>query len=383
MQQLVLPQRGLEQVRRLVGRPAVSRIIACALAACLALLPAAALAAPTNAKIRAKQADAKLANEKLQSLSDDLELKQTDLQAVNSALQATRDQIAVTEQRLALAQASFDDAQAQLAARADAIYRSGSVDAVEVLFGTSSFDDFVTRLDLLNRITTSDADLVNTVESARNQVAETKASLQNRESEEVTLREQAQAQTDLVKAAFSRQQAYVASLAADIKKLMKQEADRQAAAAAELARRAAEAASHPSTRPSDAGSLSDPHPEAVAVAKRYLGVRYVWGGATPAGFDCSGLMQYSYAQVGISIPRTARSQFASGQFIPPSRTDLLESGDLVFFGYGGDPNKIHHVGMYVGGGVFIHAPSTGDVVRYASLADRIQSNADYVGAVRP
>ncbi|HEY5432576.1 MAG TPA: NlpC/P60 family protein, partial [Coriobacteriia bacterium] len=73
----------------------------------------------------------------------------------------------------------------------------------------------------------------------------------------------------------------------------------------------------------------------------------------------------------------------TGQFIPPSRTDLLEAGDLVFFGYGGDPSQIHHVGMYVGGGVFIEAPGAGGYVRYASLWSRISSRGDYVGAVRP
>jgi cell wall-associated NlpC family hydrolase len=72
-----------------------------------------------------------------------------------------------------------------------------------------------------------------------------------------------------------------------------------------------------------------------------------------------------------------------GKFIPPARTDLLEPGDLVFFGYGGDPNRIHHVGMYVGGGVFIHAPGTGGHVQYSSLTDRIRARRDYVGAVRP
>lgn len=376
-------QRGLEQVRRIVGRPAASSWIVCVLAVCLAAAPAPAFAVPSNAKIRAKQAEARQAETKLQDLNDDLELKQTDLEAVNGALQATRDQIAVSEQQLVAAQASFDEAQAQLADRADAIYRGGSVDLVEVLLGTSSFEDFITRLDLLNRITASDADLVARVETARNSVAQTKAALENRESEEIALREQAQVKTDLVKAAVERQSAYIASLTAEIKKLVRDEADRQARLAAELARRAAEAASHPSTRPSDAGPLGASHPDAVVTAKRLLGAPYLWGGTTPAGFDCSGFVQYAYRQVGISLPRTSRSQFGIGQFIPPSRTDLLEPGDLVFFGYGGDSTKIHHVGMYVGGGVFIHAPGTGDFVKYSSLMDRITTRADYVGAVRP
>jgi len=370
-------------VRRISGHPAVSSWIACALVVCLVGLPAGAFAAPTNAKIKAKQAEAAAAQNKLQDLNDDLELKQTDLEAVTAALQATRDQIGVTESELAQAQAAFEDSEARLADRADVMYRSGSVDLLAVLLGTSSFEDFVTRLDLLNRITTSDADLVTQVEANRNRVADARASLQNRESEEVTLRAQAQAATALVTAAVAKQAAYVTSLTAQVKKLMKQEADRQAAIAAELARRAAQAASHPSTRPSDAGSLGASHPTAAAAAKRYLGVPYLWGGTSPSGFDCSGLCQYAYREIGISIPRTSRAQFTTGQFIPPSRTDLLEPGDLVFFAYGGDPSQVHHVGMYVGGGVFIHAPGTGDHVKYSSLTDRISTRRDYVGAVRP
>jgi cell wall-associated NlpC family hydrolase len=120
----------------------------------------------------------------------------------------------------------------------------------------------------------------------------------------------------------------------------------------------------------------------VEVALQYLGVPYSWGGATPSGFDCSGLAQYSYAQVGISIPRTSRSQFRAGTHVPPDALDQLVLGDLVFFGYGGDPDRVHHVGIYCGDGNFVHAPSSGDVVKVSSLADRIASKGDYVGASR-
>ena len=86
------------------------------------------------------------------------------------------------------------------------------------------------------------------------------------------------------------------------------------------------------------------------VAERYLGVRYVWGGESPTGFDCSGLVQFAYNAIGISIPRTTYEQYRIGE--PVSR-DELEPGDLLFF------DHVGHVGMYVGGGRFIHAPHTG------------------------
>jgi cell wall-associated NlpC family hydrolase len=116
---------------------------------------------------------------------------------------------------------------------------------------------------------------------------------------------------------------------------------------------------------------------AVAIAERYLGVPYVWGGATPYGFDCSGLMMYVYAQLGIHLTHFSGAQFSEGT---PVAVADLEPGDLVFFEPG--PRGPGHVGMYVGGGDFIQAPHTGDVVKISSLYEASYS-ASFVGAVRP
>jgi len=114
----------------------------------------------------------------------------------------------------------------------------------------------------------------------------------------------------------------------------------------------------------------------VDTAKKYLGTPYVWGGASPKGFDCSGLMQYTYSQNGISIPRTAREQFKSGTAVSQGN---LRPGDLVFFkGSKGSAEAPGHVGMYVGNGQYIQSPKTGDVVKISNLSSR----KDYVGARR-
>ena len=113
------------------------------------------------------------------------------------------------------------------------------------------------------------------------------------------------------------------------------------------------------------------HPEVVALARRYLRVPYVWGGATPKGFDCSGLVLFVYAKLGIELPHCARLQYLYGTMV--ART-ALKPGDLVFFGT--SLEAIHHVGIYIGSGLMINAPHTGDVVRIAPL------NADYYGATR-
>jgi cell wall-associated NlpC family hydrolase len=109
----------------------------------------------------------------------------------------------------------------------------------------------------------------------------------------------------------------------------------------------------------------------VALARRELGVPYVWGGESPAGFDCSGLVAYVYGRLGVSLPRVAADQYRAGRHVARS---VLRAGDLVFF------DGLDHVGIYIGGGRFIHAPHTGDVVRISSLTGWYDET--YVGASR-
>lgn len=104
--------------------------------------------------------------------------------------------------------------------------------------------------------------------------------------------------------------------------------------------------------------------QAVNTARQYLGVPYVWGGTTPRGFDCSGLVQYVYKQLGINISRTSYTQVNDGRAVAK---DELKAGDLIFFA---NSKGVHHVGIYIGDGQFIHAPQTGDVVKIANLSDR-------------
>ena len=109
----------------------------------------------------------------------------------------------------------------------------------------------------------------------------------------------------------------------------------------------------------------------VGIAMRYLGTPYVWGGASPGGFDCSGLVMYVFGQIGVSLPHNAAAQYGYGS---PVSQGSLQPGDLVFF------DGLGHVGIYVGNGSFIHAPHTGDVVKISSMTGWYASS--YVGARR-
>jgi hypothetical protein len=119
-----------------------------------------------------------------------------------------------------------------------------------------------------------------------------------------------------------------------------------------------------------------PGARAVAIAEQFLGVPYVWAGASPIyGFDCSGFTMYVYAQLRVQLTHFSGAQWNEGARVP---VDQLAPGDLVFFEPGASGPG--HVGIYVGGGEFIHAPHTGDVVKISSLYEYTVS---YVGAARP
>lgn len=131
-----------------------------------------------------------------------------------------------------------------------------------------------------------------------------------------------------------------------------------------------------STALTEVGSSGTPG-WAIAVnwAQTRLGVPYVWGGDSMAegGYDCSGLVMRAYEKAGIKLPRVTWEQYAA-RSNHPSRSQL-RPGDLVFFG---TASNIHHVGLYVGSGVMLHAPRTGTVIRF----DRIDYMSDYYGATR-
>lgn len=382
----------------------------------VALLGGVAYATPSTPEIETVQAQVREAHEHLDELAAMAEMRAEEYEQISVALEQTKDEIADAREELAAADAALRFAQEKLQDRLDTMYRKGSIHFFEVLLGTNSFAEFLTRVEWLRRVGESDAALIASVAVARDAVISAERALARRSEEQSALRSQADAKLREVDAALERQESFVDNLTEDLARLIAEEEERLRIEAEERARKAAEEAARRAaeleearrmadlearrrsadttssggwrsaarnTRTFDPGALGAGSPHAVGVAMKYLGVPYVWGGSTPAGFDCSGLVQYVFREIGISIPRTSREQFRVGAYIPPDRLDLLLPGDLVFFGYGGDPGQVHHVGMYVGNGDYLHAPRRGQPVQVNSLTSRINVRGDYVGATRP
>jgi len=264
-----------------------------------------------------------------------------------------------------------------------------------VLLGASNLDDLVNRFNAVNRISAQDSQVLGQVKTFNHQVKTREARLKKaKQQADALVRERAAAKAS-VESQLASRKALLSSIRGQIVTLQRQEAARQVQLRRELAQRmavqqatpaqaltntVAPVASAPSTPSTPSSPPSSPpvstappatHSSVVAVAERYLGVPYRWGGASPSGFDCSGLVMYAFSQIGVSLPHSSYAQYGMGS--PVARSDL-QPGDLVFF------DGLGHVGIYVGGNSFIHAPHTGDVVKISSISGWYAST--YVGARR-
>ena len=127
-----------------------------------------------------------------------------------------------------------------------------------------------------------------------------------------------------------------------------------------------------------ATTASGTRQQIIDYAAQFLGCKYVYGGNTPSGFDCSGYVKYVFKHFGVELTRTSASQYSTSVRIKKSE---LKIGDLVFFSQTAGSSKVGHVGIYVGGGQFIHAAAPGKGVRYDSLNSSYYSS-HYIGSGR-
>ena len=320
----------------------------------------------------------------IQQLDSSLERAIEAYDLANVKLAHIKHDLTTNTHNLGVAKKSLKTAQRELSSRLVDIYTSDGGDStLAVLLGSQSLDQMLNGIDAADRLSQQDTIVLRQVAYFRRQVQQKQVALKKAHAAQESVVSQRAAAKASISSQLGQRKALLSSIKGQIAQLQAQERARQAElqreAQARLASQqqaAGQAALVQTVQPPGGGGgggiAPPPHyGGVVGIAMRYLGVPYVWGGASPAGFDCSGLVMYVFAQVGVSLPHNAAAQYGYGA--PVSQGDL-QPGDLVFF------DGLGHEGMYVGGGQFIHAPHTGDVVKISSISGWYAST--YVGARR-
>jgi cell wall-associated NlpC family hydrolase len=350
-----------------------------ALVATFALTAVPASADPT---VASKRAEAQSVLGQIQQLDSSLERAIEAYNLANVRLTRIKHDLSSNTDALVVAKKSLKKAQRQLSVRLVDIYTSEGQDSgLAVLLGSSSLDDMLSRMDAVDRVSQQDSLVLRQVAHFRREVQQRQRRLQNAQSEQVQVVAERDAARSSIQSQLGQRQALLGSIKGEIEQLQAQERQRQAELQRQLQQQLSAQRAAASQTALSQTVIATPSPTiappparyggVVGIAMRYLGVPYVWGGASPGGFDCSGLVMYVFSQIGVSLPHNAAAQYGYGT---PVSQGSLQPGDLVFF------DGLGHVGIYVGGGSFIHAPHTGDVVKISSMTGWYASS--YVGARR-
>ncbi len=276
-------------------------------------------------------------------------------------LEQTRREISRNESEIAAMNARIEERQEILGRRLRGLYMMGEANALEVLLDCKTLDDLIANVPMALRIGGQDAEIIRSVQEDREELAAANQRLESRKAELQAAAEEAARQKASIESELARRKELMAGVESEVNALMRQEEERRASVSRPVSSPASRVYPTPPPNPNA--------PAVVKVAYAQLGKPYQYGAAGPDRFDCSGLVMYCYAQVGVRLPHSSYAQFQCGY--PVSYADL-QPGDLVFFHGAG------HVGMYIGDGQYIHAPRTGDVVRIADLSKR----RDFCGARR-
>ena len=350
--------------------------------AALAVATAATVArAHSTPQIRAEQAHERAVLAEVKQIGVKLQAAQDAWWNAKQKVVLVNHSLKRNEYRLHVARGNLHTAQQRLMARLYSLYVNGSPSAIEAIAGAHSVSQILDRVESARVLSQQDAALGTQALRFEHAVQARERQLKRLKQQRVQAAARAAAEKQQVAAELGQQKRLLASIHTTISQLVAQEAARERAArieaekrlaAEQAARRAAAQAAAERARqaPTSTPVVTPPppvnipignpgggHAAAASIALRYLGVPYVWGGSSPAGFDCSGLVMYVYAQLGISLPHYTVAQWNAT--LPISSP---EPGDLVFF------NGLGHVGIYIGGGRFVDAPHTGSVVRIDSMS---------------
>jgi peptidoglycan DL-endopeptidase CwlO len=344
---------------------------------------AAAPSASTAASLASKQAQAAKLDAQVRKIESRYDHLQERYRGAEFELQRIQDEVEKAHRVVVATRRDLGVAKVNLSERADSIYRSGGGEDLADLVSAGSLTDFFDRIETRRRIGDQDANVLEKVEILNARVEAKERSLKQARTKAAAATRKARAAKEAMGKVLDERQAKLDSVNADIRAIMEEQRRIAAAKAAAAARETAALARVNETPGGSSGGSSSsgsssfitvPLPPgsstasaAASIAMGKIGSPYVWAGSGPDTFDCSGLVMWSFAQAGRSgLPHSTYSLINMGVEVP---LDQLQVGDLVF------PSHLGHVGIYVGNNSFVHAPSSGDVVKVTSLSDYSISRA--------
>lgn len=417
-------------------RAAVTVATAFALAACT--IPAQPAYAEPSDQLQQRVNEAYA---QLMSYTQELELAGNKLQEVKTNLSNVQTEIEATKTEISEKEAELKVAQEELSGRLSDSYKRGDASLLSVILGANDFSELFSRMFYANKIAERDQQAIDAVRAAKSELESKQEDLAKQEAEQKQLVADQQQQTDTVAARVNAQQNFYSGLDSQLKEQLAEEEALRIAQEEYAKQQAAQQQNNGSSsnnnsssngsnsgsnsgnagnaggnggntsagnqRPSqpqqpsqpqtpsqpetpskpskpstpDYGSDSGNAPSSVVdIALAQVGKEYVYGTAGPNTFDCSGLVSYSYAQVGYSITHWSQGQFnlvqSKGHLV--RSTSSLKPGDLVFWGY--SATSIYHVGIYIGGGRYVHASMPGVGVVTATLNT---GSSTYMGGGSP
>lgn len=313
--------------------------------------------------LQAKQAEKEKVLKEIEALDNKLEAVIEKYNESRVRLEEINKELLSSRQLLEWSEAELEVQKELMEARLVDIYKHGRLDILAVLLNTKSFNDFLVRLSFLMEISYRDVELLEKIEKERATIEDAEARVQDLREKQLFYENDIKAKKTEIEKKLEERQNFLLGLNLEIRQLLAEQVALTAKEKAALLKKIFEELEKANLNPQP-GTV-------IYTAMQYIGVPYLWGGASPSGFDCSGLVMYVFAQHGVKLPHYSGYQFKMGTPVP---VEDLQPGDCVFFG-----NPVHHVGIYAGGGYFIHAPRTGDFVRLTLLSERTKT---YNGARR-
>ena len=350
-------------------------------------LPVGLPAAASADQVSDKQAQAAQVASKLDDLNQKLSALDEQYNQAVIELDTAQKNVAAAQTRLDAANAQLELVAQDLRKFAVQAYMTGNDTPAFEAALTSSAQDAAQKKSYLEAASGSRQDLLDQLHSMKQQAADEAAKVSDAQNQAQKVEQSIKKSKDQADAAVAEQAQINSQVKGELATLVQQQQQAQAAAQAAAAKASADAAAAqqaasqraaavqtaPQAGPVKSvgnagggttipiGSPSGGAGAAIAAAQSMLGVPYVWAGASPSGFDCSGLTMWAWGHGGKGLPHSAAGQYAMSQHIPVS---ALQPGDLVFFSEGG---SIGHVGIYIGGDMMIHAPHSGSVVKVDSI----------------